>query len=98
MIVNKKVLRELLDKVAGEGDCFFYALATEEMKNHIIKNDDPAVGRMPQNFRTILLSGRGIALDNGLLVKFAAGEADADTTHVLNMCNIMLNAPLSIRV
>jgi hypothetical protein len=97
MIVNKKVLRELLDKVAGDGDCFFYALATEEMKNYIINGDDPAVNRMPKNFRNTLLSGRGIALENGLLVKFAAGEADADTTHVLNMCHIMLNAPINIQ-
>jgi len=97
MIVNKKVLRELLDKVAGDNDCFFYAIATEDMKNHIMKNDDHVLSKMPQGFRAILLAGKGIALDNGLLVKFAAGEADADTTHVLNMCNIMLNAPLSIK-
>jgi hypothetical protein len=48
---------------------------------------------MPDNFKMILLSGKGIALDNGLLVRFASGNADADTTRVLSLCDIRLNAP-----
>lgn len=93
MKVNQKILKELLDRVAGDGESFFYALATDELKNLIINGSDHAVNRMPSNFKTILLSGKGMALDNGLLVKFASGNADADTTRVLSLCDIRLNAP-----
>lgn len=93
MRVDQKILKELLDKVAGDGSAFFYALATSELKSLIINGSDHSVNRMPDNFKMILLSGKGIALDNGLLVKFASGNADADTTRVLSLCDIRLNAP-----
>lgn len=93
MKVDQKVLRELLDKVAGDGEAYFYALATGELKSLIVNGSDGAVNRMPENFKMILLSGKGIALDNGLLVKFATGKTDADTARVLSLCDIRLNAP-----
>jgi hypothetical protein len=96
MKIDKNKLKEILDKVAGDQSCFFYALATPRLRELIAVGDDPTVNRMPQIYKTAFLEGRGIALDNNLIVKYVTGSADDDTKHVLGLCEIMLNAPLKI--
>lgn len=98
MKVDKKILQSLLDKVAGDDDAFFYALANSELKKRLINLSDPIVNRMPKSHKDILMEGKGIALDNKLLVKFACGETDRDTAHVLEMCDIMLHVSPKISI
>jgi hypothetical protein len=93
MKVDPKTLRDLLDKVAGREDSFFYATATDELKSLLVSGADRAVNRIPSSFKSILLTGKGMAIENDLIVKFACGNADADTARVLSLCDIRLSTP-----
>jgi hypothetical protein len=75
---------------AADPKAVIYVLATEELKKRIMNGSDPVVATMPKEASSILLEGKGMAVEGKMIIDWIDGRIDAKNKSVLDLCNIRI--------
>lgn len=69
-------------------NALIYVLPTEDLKKFILNGGDPVISSLPVEASTMFLEGKGMAVENDMIIKWLDGNIDAKNKRILDLCDI----------
>ena len=86
-MIEVKNLNQIRNAIQDK-DATVYVLATDELKKLILQGGDPVISSLPKDASLMLLEGKGMAVENSMILDWLNGKIDNKNKRILDLCDI----------